>query len=80
MLSIIVNSTFLLLFDSNALDSAIFSSLTKEKRKSRWEPVEETPAKKIEPVSDATNGGRSNTRYNRLDATSKIVMFFFAFP
>jgi hypothetical protein len=66
-----------LLFDRNTLDSAIFSSLTKEKRKSRWEPVEEIPAKKVEPVLDAINSGLSNTRYNRLEATSKIVMFFF---
>jgi hypothetical protein len=66
-----------LLFDRNTLDSAIFSSLTKEKRKSRWEPVEEIPAKKVEPVLDAINSGLSHTRYNRLEATSKIVMFFF---
>ncbi|XP_078169106.1 SAC3/GANP/Nin1/mts3/eIF-3 p25 family isoform X2 [Carex rostrata] len=56
---------------NNTLDSTVFSSLNKEKRKSRWEPIEETPQKKVEPLSNTSNSGPSNTRYNRPEATPK---------
>ncbi|KAJ1686564.1 hypothetical protein LUZ63_017954 [Rhynchospora breviuscula] len=53
-------------------ESTIFSSLNKEKRKSRWEPVEDTPEKKVELVSNSTNGGPSNIGYSRPEATPKM--------
>lgn len=77
LLSFIYNSDLFFVIDSNTLDSTVFSSLNKEKRKSRWEPIEETPEKKVEQISYTTYSSPSNTRYNRPEAASKIVIFFF---